>query len=260
MIKAVFIDIDGTLRDDNKNISKRTKDIIKKVTNNGILIVLCSGRHRGDTEKVSRQCFASKYIISSNGGNIYNYENNENLYTNCMDKEAIIQLYKIAESKNVRFIMNVGDVKVVNKIKHSTGEIKLEEDIKDFVYKNDVEQCVIQDDDFKKVEKLFPEIEKIKNVEIKNRHNICDIANKESNKGNAIKKLLKILNIKKSDTIAIGDDANDLSMFNEVEYKVAVSNAVDILKENADEIILSNNEDGVAKFLERIFERKLEVL
>ena len=107
----------------------------------------------------------------------------------------------------------------------------------------------------------------VENVEIKNRHKslldtkfkddktiFCDIANIDSNKGNAVKKLLEILNIKKEETIAIGDDMNDLSMFEQVEYKVAVDNAIDIVKENADEITSSNDEDGVAVFLNKLLE------
>ena len=113
--------------------------------------------------------------------------------------------------------------------------------------------------------KLIPKIEKVENVEIKNRHKslldtkfkddktiFCDIANIDSNKGNAVKKLLEILNIKKEETIAIGDDVNDLSMFEQVGYKVAVDNAIDIVKEKADEITLSNDEDGVAVFLNKL--------
>ena len=78
----------------------------------------------------------------------------------------------------------------------------------------------------------------------------CDIANINSNKGIAVKRMLEILNIKKEETIAIGDDNNDLSMFEQVGYKVAVDNAIDIVKQKADEITLSNDEDGVAGFLE----------
>lgn len=57
---------------------------------------------------------------------------------------------------------------------------------------------------------------------------------------------------KKEETIAIGDDNNDLSMFEQVGYKVAVDNAIDTVKEKADEITLSNDEDGVAVFLEKL--------
>jgi hypothetical protein len=268
MIKAIFIDIDGTLRDSNRNLSKKTINIIKKISEKGILVILCAGRPRKYTEKISRECFASKYIITSSGGNIYDYEENKILYVNKMNKEALIELYKIANPEDVRFIMNVGEGRVVNKVKHPDQEQKLEENIEDFVYSNDVVQCTIADSNFDKIKNLIPKIEKVENIEIKNRHKslldikfkddktvFCDIANIESNKGIAVKKLLEILNIKKEETIAIGDDNNDLSMFEQVGYKVAVSNAIDIVKEKADEITLSNDEDGVAIFLEKLLKQ-----
>lgn len=268
MIKAIFIDIDGTLRDSNRNLSEKTIDTIKKVSEKGILVILCSGRPRKYTENVSRQCFASKYIITSSGGNIYDYEQNKILYVNKMNKEALIELYKIANPEDVRFIMNVGEGRVVNKVKHPDQEQKLEESIEDFVYNNDVVQCTIADSDFDKIKNLVPKIEQVKNIEIKNRHKsllddkfkddktvFCDIANIESNKGVAVRKLLELLNINKEEAIAIGDDNNDLSMFEQVGYKVAVDNAIDIVKEKADEITLSNDEDGVAIFLEKLLKR-----
>ena len=265
MIKAIFIDIDGTLRDSNRKLSSRTINAIKRITDKGILVILCSGRPRKYTEQISKECFASKYIITSSGGMIYDYEENKVLYVNEMNKEALIKLYEIANPEDVRFIMNVGEGRVVNKVKHANQEIQLDEDIKDFVYNNPVVQCTIADSDFDKIKNLIPKIDKVENVEIKNRHKsllddkfkddktvFCDIANINSNKGNAVKKLLKILNISKEDTIAIGDDNNDLSMFEQVGYRVAVDNAIDIVKEEADEITLSNDEDGVAVFLEKL--------
>ena len=56
MIKAIFIDIDGTLRDSNRNLSARTMETIRKVTEKGILVILCSGRPRKYTEERSREC------------------------------------------------------------------------------------------------------------------------------------------------------------------------------------------------------------
>ncbi len=64
--------------------------------------------------------------------------------------------------------------------------------------------------------------------------------------------MLEILNIKKEESIAIGDDNNDLSMFEQVGYKVAMENAIDSVKQKADEITLSNDEDGVAIFLDKL--------
>lgn len=268
MIKAIFIDIDGTLRDSNKNLSRNTIEMIRRVSQKGILVVLCSGRPRKYTEDLSRECFASKYIITSNGANIYDYEQDKILYVNKMNKEAVIELYKIANPEGVRFIMNAGESRVVNKLKYPDQEQKLEGSIEDFVHNNDVVQCTIADSDFDKIKNLIPKIEKVENVEIKNRHKslldirfkkaetvFCDVANINSNKGIGVKKLLEILGIKKEETIAIGDDNNDLSMFEQVGYKVAMGNAIDSVKEKADEITLSNDEEGVAVYLQKLLEK-----
>lgn len=266
MYKAIFIDIDGTLRDDNENISERTIKAIKNITQKGILVVLCSGRPIKYTENISRECRASNYIITSNGGSIYNYENNETLYINKMDKKAVIELYKIAQKVNARFIMDIADSRIVNRLKHLDGsEIELEISVEEFVNQNDIIQCVIADSDFEKIKSIKGKIEKVKNVEIKNQHKnlidetaprkgsaYYDVAAIESNKGNAIKKFCKMLNIDLKDVVAIGDSINDIPMFKVVGHSVAMGNANDKVKEYANEVTESNEDDGVAVFLEKL--------
>lgn len=268
MYKAIFIDIDGTLRDSNRNLSDKTIDTIKKVTEKGILVIICSGRPRKYTEDISRQCGASKYIITSNGGNIYDYEENKIMYVNIMNKQACLELYKIAEKINARFIMNVGESRVVNKLKHFDGsEIELTTKIENFIEEQDIVQCVISDSDFEKIKNLRGQIEKIKNVEIKNQSKSLiddskpiesttyyDIANIESSKGNAIIRFCEMLKIDLKDTIAIGDDLNDVSMFKVVGHSVVMGNANNEIKKYADEVIKTNDENGVAVFLEKLLE------
>ena len=82
MYKIIFIDIDGTLRNKNKEITQRTKKAIKNVVDKGIIVVLASGRPRKYTQNVNKEAGASQYIISSNGGNVYDCKERKNLYTN----------------------------------------------------------------------------------------------------------------------------------------------------------------------------------
>lgn len=266
MFKAIFIDIDGTLRDNNKNISKRTIESIKKMKEKGILVIISSGRPRKYTENISKECFASRYIITSSGAEVFDYEENKSIFNAKMDIQACIKLYNIAQENGTRFIMSVGDYRVVNRLKYNDGsEILLQEDIEYFLKKNDVLQCVISDSDFNKVKRLRTQIEKVANIEIKNQSKCLinenvepegsiyyDIANPNISKGNAIEKLCEFLNIDMKDTIAIGDDFNDISMFKVAGKSIVVSNASDDIKKYANEIILSNEEDGVAIYLEKL--------
>ena len=264
--KIIFIDIDGTLRNRNRELTQRTKDAITQALQREWMIVLCSGRPRKYTEDISRQCNASNYIITSSGGNIYDYHKNQILYTNIMDKEACIKLYDLANKKDVRFIMNVDDGRVVNKLKHMDGtEILLKTDIRSFVYTHDIVQCTVADSNFEKIKSMEEAIKKIEKVNIRNQHKSLiddsfqpegtiyyDISNTDCSKGKAIIELCKILQVNRENTIAIGDDKNDLSMFEVVGYRVAVENAIKELKTIADEITKSNDEDGVAIFLEKL--------
>ena len=90
--------------------------------------------------------------------------------------------------------------------------------------------------------------------EIKIIFNTIDDAyvnNGEVSKGEAIKNLLQILNIKKEQSLCIGDFINDKSMFNECGTKVAMKNGVEELKEISDYVTLSNDKNGVADFLNK---------
>ena len=73
-------------------------------------------------------------------------------------------------------------------------------------------------------------------------------------------KLCELLNIDEKDAIAIGDDYNDISMFKIVGYSVAMENSSDEVKSYADHVTKSNEEDGVAIFLEKLINNENEVL
>lgn len=80
-----------------------------------------------------------------------------------------------------------------------------------------------------------------------------DIMKENSTKANAIKILAETLQIPKEEIIVIGDGANDLSMFAMSGLKIAMGNANEELKKKADYITDTNNQEGVAKALEKIF-------
>ena len=79
-----------------------------------------------------------------------------------------------------------------------------------------------------------------------------EIFAKGSNKDIALDFLRQHLNVKKEDVIAIGDSENDLSMIRYAHIGAAVENGMDVLKDNADLIIASNDDDGPANFLEKM--------
>ena len=270
MYKAIFIDIDATLTNDLRQISTRTKKAIKETVNSGILVIICSGRDIRSATKISKECFASPYVISSNGAVGYDYKNDKYIFNNPIAKEDCLKLYNIAKKNNTNFLMNVGNERYVLKKTNRETDIILDESLlKNIINTLNVEQCLLQDDNYEKIKSLKNEIEKIENVEIKNQSKsltnpkiepgnstYCDIANIKTSKGFGIEKMCEYLNIDLKNCISIGDDYNDISMFNITGLSVVMGNANNEVKAKAKYQTLTNNQDGVAVFLEKIIKNK----
>lgn len=268
MYKVIFSDIDGTLRNERRTITERTKDDIRKLKKKGIEVILCSGRSRSEVERISRECGASnRYIISSNGAEVYNCINKKIEYQNAMDVYAIKELYNVADGANCTFIMNSGNVKLVNKLKYNDGIERIPNGgILKAAYDNSIMQCVILDNDFEKMKNIRNKIKGIRNSKIINESKCFidknakptdtlyyDVADICTSKGNAILKICELLNVKKEETIGIGDSYNDIELLSNVGYSVAMKNAVRGLKSRVNEVTTETNDrDGAAVFFEKI--------
>ncbi len=266
MYKIIFVDIDGTLRNDKKEITDRTKVAIHKIVEKGIPVVICSGRPRQYTKKVSQEALASNYIIVCNGGEAYDYERKEVIYQNNLDNKEILTLYQMAEKYDVQFIINLGENRIVRNPTGNKTDIILKEPIEKFINAKSSTQCIFSSMQLEKIKVIKEKIQSIKDLEIVNlskcltNYNepeekpfFLDIASKSTSKGNAIKKLCEYLKIDLKDSVAIGDSYNDLTMFQVVGHTVAMGNAPDDIKKIVDEVTNTNNEEGVAKFLEKVY-------
>ena len=271
MYKSVFIDIDGTLKNDSGEISDRTKEAVRRAVESGIIVVICSGRPVRSTVEVSKKCFASEFVITSNGAYGYNYKENKCVFKNKMEKQACIKLYELAKENDVNFIMNTEKGRFCTRKRNNETDHLLNEPIEDFVEKTDVMQCLLHDSSFEKIRDLKPYVEKIENVGIKNQsksltnpnqkplsYTYFDIADEKTSKGFGVKKMCGALDIDLKDAISIGDDYNDVSMFEQTGLSVVMGNANDEVKSKAKYETLSNNEDGVAVFLEELIKNKGE--
>lgn len=267
MYKIIFIDIDGTLRNDKHEITERTKRAISEIVKKDIYVVICSGRPRNFTENISKEALASKYIISSNGAEIYNYKDEKIANVNYLSNEDILKLWYLSEKEDIQIIMNRGERRIVRKETDNSTDIILQEPIEECVQKNSFTQCVLASDKLDKIQRIQKKIESFKSLEIvnlsrclsninlpKEKPFFLDVACKGISKGNAIKQLCKYLEIDLKDSIAIGDSYNDITMLETVGYAVVMGNAPEDIKKIADEVTASNNEDGVAKFIEKFIE------
>ena len=149
---------------------------------------------------------------------------------------------------------------VTKDIRNSNQKLLNKNDYKNELINCNVKQCMFIDKNSNEIFKLkdiLSKNDKLNIVDESNEKSKCcekwfSIVNSNCSKGNAIKILIKYLNVPIENTIAIGNDKNDISMFEVAGLSVAVANASEDIKNKVDYITLSNDEDGVALFLESL--------
>ncbi len=204
---------------------------------------------------------ADSIIVSSNGSEIYDSNDNKIIFNLFIDKDSVIKLVEYAYLKDIRLILTIEDYDYVTKETRNPNQ-KL---LNNSNYVEELTGCNVKQCMF--IDKKSDDIYKIKNIlSVDNKLHIVDeinenssyeekwfsVANSNCSKGNALKIVSKYLNIPIENTIAIGNDKNDISMFEVAGFSVAVSNASDDIKNLVDYTTLSNDEDGVAVFLETL--------
>ena len=260
-IKIVFIDLDGTLLNDKKRISLKTRCSIKKLVSKGVYVVVASGRNCKFSVDKSRKALASKIVISSNGAEIYDYHKKNALFNSYIEFSKLEDIWNYCNKHEIGVIFNSISGIYINKylIDNYDYKTKLLTSVKE-LKKLDVSQMVISVNNYGKILKMEDYIKKIgldvayfsKSYDYTMVAHKCslDAINEGVSKGSAIEKLLEILDIKKEESLCFGDYINDLDMFDACGYKVAMENACDELKDKADFVTLSNNNNGVAYFID----------
>ncbi len=256
-IKIVFFDIDGTLTNSNKVMSENTINTLNKLIEKNIFIVFCSGRANSYIKQYLKQINKSKYSISNNGALIYDNELNKIIISHTLYSKDLEYLWNYSNETKSSFIINTVNNKYSNKfVKNKVDKIIIDKlsDVKE-----DKLQLVISNDDINIMNELEMYINNKTNLkvinksfdylnEIKDGYYFFDVVNKNVNKGNAINDLLKVLNINKKNSLCFGDSINDIDMFKSVGIKVAMGNAIEDLKNIADYVTDTNDEDGISKF------------
>lgn len=268
MIKAVFIDIDGTLTNEQKIVTERTKREIQKCIQKGIKIILASGRSRKETREYQQQVGASPYIISSNGASCYDIEKEKEIYHLPLPKQFVQQLLDYANTNTYKIKLNYQDKLVLNTASYPDEKDKEKsiEELYNIIQKEDIVQCVISNPNIEKMQefktylakklpqtKIVNESKKLKNPELQPSKNYyCDITSQGVAKGVAVLAICQYLALEKDEIVTIGDGENDISMFQITPNSIAMKNALEEVKAHAHYVTKSNEEEGVAVVLEKL--------
>lgn len=258
MTYLIVIDSDGTLRHSDGSITLRTKKVIKSLIEIGNIITICTARPRYYTSKISAEVGINKFLISSNGAEVFDNLNNKIIYGSYLSSTDCERIYFDIQEIGIRAMFVCDNTEFVTQFTRNDSQILLnEKNINDLLNKK-VKQIMIIGKDKEKISKYKEKIEKEYKLNIIDTSNNdkeeiwFSIISNNASKGIALKKLAEYLDIPMRKTIAIGNDNNDLSMVQMAEIGIAVNNATEQLKQCATEVIKSNDEDGVAIYLESL--------
>ncbi|EGO5147254.1 HAD family phosphatase [Enterococcus faecalis] len=272
MIKLVAIDLDGTLLNSQKEISLRNKQALMAAKQAGVKVVICTGRPLAAIgpylEELGLQD-EGDYSITFNGGLVQKNDTGAIIEKTLMPLEAIHELYQLATTLNMPFdvlsdvvVMQLPSAPNYPSIYSSLNKLltfesyKLEELTPNRIY-NKVVVAIDEaylNERIKEIPASFYERFEI----IKTRNNLLEFMPKGITKAYGISLLAKDLGIRAEEIMTLGDEENDLPMIEYAGLGVAMANAIPLVKEAADVVTDTNDQDGVAKAVEKYILTPLE--
>ena len=264
--KLLVLDVDGTLLNSEKEISKRTLAALLKVQQMGVRIVLASGRPTYGLMPLAKTLELGNYggfILSYNGGQIINAQNGELLFERRINPEMLPYLEKkarkngfaiftyhddtlITDSPDNEYIKNealLNNLKIIREDEFSTAI--------DFAPC----KCMLVSDKEKALIGLEQHWEKRLAGTLdafRSEPYFLEVVPCGVNKANTLGALLEHLGVTREEVIAVGDGVCDVTMLQLAGMGVAMGHSQDSVKVCADYVTASNEEDGVALAVEKL--------
>ncbi len=264
MIKLITIDLDGTLFDDEKNISDENLLAIDKARSLGVKVVVASGRPlNGVLPTLAKLGLTSSsdYVICYNGAKILNVKTGEVIFSRVLEGSSIKEITNVAKNFNIDIHAFRDDETLITPKHNEFTDVATRiNEIRDYL----VDFSTIKESDcFIKIVLLASKshldyIESNMPADLFKKYSVVrsskiflEFLNKDVDKGKALIALAEYLNIPLADTMAIGDAGNDLNMILKAGVGVAMENAFSYVKDAADYITLDNNHSGVANAINK---------
>lgn len=253
-IRIVAIDLDGTLLNDNGTVDPVTKQVIQHVIHNGIHVVLATGRNFSSAQGFAKLLGIQLPVITYNGALIaLNWT--KRLVDLPLDINLVRHLLQELQNRGYYIKVYLNDKLYVQQAKEETYVFSKKHDIP-FIEVGNNQLTKISENPHKIV--VIDEVEEINQLDrnlidwksvlsiYKSSPDGLEIVHQNASKSKALSYLCAQLGIERSQTMAIGNEGNDLDMIRWAELGIAMGNATEEVKQNAQWITRSNEELGVA--------------
>lgn len=262
--KMIVLDLDGTLTNNKKEITPKTKEALMQAQAKGVHIVLASGRPTYGIIPLAEELELKThggFILAYNGGKIIDCTNNRVLFEQKLDEKLVPRLYEGAKKAGLQILTYQGegiaatqkDDKYVQIEAHinKMPVVQYDDFLRQLVYP--INKCLIVGEPTKLHQLELSLLAQLKGqMELyRSADYFLECVPLGIDKAQSLNRLITTLGITKEEVIACGDGYNDLSMIRFAGLGVAMANAAKDIQSEADYVTLSNEEDGVAHVIEQ---------
>jgi Cof subfamily protein (haloacid dehalogenase superfamily) len=263
MYKLIAVDMDGTLLNEEKEISTRCLNAIFQLKEKGKKIVLATGRPLNGVMRYIEKLNLleeNDYVVAFNGALVQGTISKQVIFDKPLSLNAYKELYIVSQQLGVN-IHALTDKSVLTPKNNPYTEIEsrinqipiLEGDIEALDASTIIVKVMFIDDP-DKLDEIIPKLPDwitAKYSILRSAPYFLEFLDKSVNKGAGVSAIAKMLGVGRDEVICVGDAGNDLAMIQYAGLGVAMGNAVDEIKSAADYITHSNEEDGVAYIIEK---------
>ena len=268
-IKIVALDLDGTTFNSAGDLSERNAAVLEAAADAGVHIVVSTGRSYASLPDHIKNVKGIEYAITSNGAHVNIMESGKAIYSDFLDPGAVseIAVLKVKTGADIEVFIEgrayvdqsyYDDVKengcVYRNADYVIWSRRPVPDVSTLMmeHKEEIENVNFIYHTLEMLEEARPLVEEIKNATVTSSFpNNLEVGGPNTSKKTALIWLLDRLGIEKDELMCCGDAPNDAAMLELAGIGVAVANAWGGLKEHADYITGSNDDDGVAMAIEK---------
>lgn len=265
--KLIAFDMDGTLLNSNKQISKKTQESITRAVEHNKIVILNTGRNPAELEEFYDILPGVRYLNCISGALVYDLKEKKTLYQKYFDEDVMKQLLEIAvqEDNFIHFLTEKSFVQKgkVEKMKDYHMEIYQEmyervtiqkENLVDYYLKNPfpIYKLNLYHQSPESRERTYKRIQEARlDVEMAlAEETSLEITCKNINKGNGLKHLCQVLNLPIEQTIVVGDAGNDVEALKVAGLAVVMDNAIGEIKQYGDVVVSDCDHDGCVEAIE----------
>ncbi|MFD1775707.1 Cof-type HAD-IIB family hydrolase [Paenibacillus rhizophilus] len=260
MYKLIAIDIDDTLINDDKEVTPATQQALEAAVAAGVVVTLATGRAYASAQAIARQTGLNVPIITYQGSLVKNLIDEKVLYERYVPQNAVHKVFEYCIEHDLHLQTYIDDKlysreenqKLLDYAELNKTQYYIEPDWEKLASIKTPKLLIIDDPDF--LDELAPKLRELLGSEVhitKSKPHFLEIMHSEGTKGLALEFLADYFGCDLSETIAVGDSWNDHEMLETAGLGVAMDNAIPALKEIANYITASNNEDGVKQVIDK---------